>query len=554
MAAKNTTIEMSEGESKVAWRCGDLPPHLRAFRQQAMWRDVSLGSIARDRAMTNPEATVFVETSQLLGDIVSDAEAMAIGLMELGLRAGDVVSFQLPNWHECAVINLAASMVGIVVNPIVPIYRDAEVIQMLSDCGSRALFLAPEFRNFDYRAMMVRLRKTLPKLDHLVFVRDDASNGYESLIEAGRGRALNTPTPDPNAVKLLLYTSGTSGRPKAVLHSQNSCTRFIEACAKHWSVQAGDTFLMPSPVTHITGYAFGLEMPFLIRSQTLLMDTWDARRAVALIENYKVVGTVSATPFLQELVDAARAAGSTLPSLRIFGCGGASVPASLIEDVNRTLNGNPSFRVFGCSELPMITLGWPGPNREELAATTDGEIIDYEVRIVGPDGLSVPAGEEGEILARGPSMFLGYADPAQNAEAITSEGFFRTGDLGVVTAAKALIITGRKKDLIIRGGENISAKEIEDVLHRSPDIAEAAVVSMPHPRLGEGVCAFIVPVPGRNPNGAAIAAFIAGQGLARQKIPEHIELVDTLPKTASGKVRKDVLRTLIHELLVSRET
>ncbi len=539
-------------DSAWSWQDGDLPPHMQAFRSTGVWRDRPLGDIARDRAMSFPDATVLVGPTgkKLLESVVADAEALAIGLFDLGLRPNDVISFQLPNWDECVVINLAAAMAGLVINPIVPIYRDEEVTQMLLGCGSKALFLTPNFRGYDYTAMMERISGKLPELTHQIIVRGDGAVSYDILIAAGRGRTPNMSAVDPDRVKLLLYTSGTTGRPKAVLHNHNSMARFIDASTRNWSVAPGEGILMPSPVTHITGYSFGLEMPFLSGSQTLLMDVWNAELAVSLIDSHRVVGMITATPFLQELVQAAHLAETRLPSLRFFGCGGAAVPPELIFKANRQFEQHPAFRVFGCSELPIITQGWLGVENAQLAASTDGEIVDYDVKVVDVNGNTLPFGDEGEILARGPSMFLGYKDPADNNEAITSDGYFRTGDLGIITSENALLITGRKKDIIIRGGENISAKEIEDVLHLNPDVAEVAIVSMPHPRLGEGVCAFIVPREGHNPSISDVSAFVAGQGLSRQKIPEHLVIVEALPKTASGKIRKDVLRAQIREIIL----
>ena len=222
------------------------------------------------------------------------------------------------------------------------------------------------------------------------------------------------------------------------------------------------------------------------------------------------------------------------------------MPPAIVRGANDWFGHPVAFRVFGASEVPLVTLGFP--HDAERAATTDGAVIDYEVRVLDKAGQSLPPGQEGEILARGPAMFMGYADEAQTREAIDADGFFRTGDIGILSEAGALCITGRKKDLIIRGGENISAREIEDVLCRHPAIAEAAVVAMPHARLGEGICAFLV-VPGEVPEFAEVAAFVAASGLAPQKRPERVEVIDSLPRTASGKVRKDVLRAMIADTM-----
>jgi acyl-CoA synthetase (AMP-forming)/AMP-acid ligase II len=228
--------------------------------------------------------------------------------------------------------------------------------------------------------------------------------------------------------------------------------------------------------------------------------------------------------------------------MRFFACGGASVSPELIRQANDTFANPCAFRVYGSSEVPLVTLGYPNAEHAELAATTDGQTVDYEIRIAGEDGTELLPGLPGEILARGPAMFMGYTDPLQTKEAITEDGFFRTGDLGFIGADASLTVTGRKKDLINRGGEKISPKEIEDALHLHPGIAEAAVVSMPHPRLGEGICAFIIPRPECQIDLKTVSAHICGLGLARQKCPERIILVSRLPKTPSGKVRKDVLR------------
>jgi acyl-CoA synthetase (AMP-forming)/AMP-acid ligase II len=354
-------------------------------------------------------------------------------------------------------------------------------------------------------------------------------------------------------VKLILYTSGTTGKPKGVLHSHNTLGRVSMRSFDHWGIKAGDALLMPSPVTHISGYSNGLEQVFLGGTRSVLMESWDAAEALALIERHDVVGTVAATPFLKELADVAVAQGRSLPSFRLFACGGAAVPADLVRDANRAFAHPCAFRVYGSSETPLVTVGFPADTQPELAAATDGAVIDYDVRFLDDEGRDVASGQEGEIVVRGPSMFMGYADAAQTAESLTDDGYFRTGDIGMMTAHGAIVITGRKKDLIIRGGENISAKEIEDVLSSHPHVQEAAVVSMPHVRLGEGICAFVIIRGPLTPGFAELVAFVSASGLAKQKCPERIEYVADLPRTASGKVRKDVLRAEIRAM-VARES
>ena len=523
-----------------------LPRHLARYAGRGLWSDTTNGRRAYGWAEAEPDTVVFLgdPARPTYASLLTDAEALARALIDLGLTPGDVVSFQVPNWSEAAVINLAACLGGFVVAPIVPIYRDAEVTQMLADSMARVFFVAERFRTVDFAAMVTRIRPQLPALDHVIYVRPAAEHdSLAALVDHGRRLTHALPTVDPDAIKLLLYTSGTTGRPKAVLHSHNTLDRVAQFGFRHSGLGAGEVTLMPSPVTHISGFAAGLEKPFAAGSRTVLMETWNAAEAVELIDRFQVSSTVAATPFLHELCDAAAASGRTLPSFRRFACGGAAVPADLVRSANGRLAHPCAFRVYGSSEVPLATQGCLPEDDPELAATTDGKPLDYDLQIVDDAGTAVAAGHDGEILARGPAMFLGYLDPAQTAEAITDDGFFRTGDIGHLTADGALVITGRKKDLIIRGGENISAKEIEDVLTAHAAIREAAVVAMPHPRLGEGVCAFLVPAGAARPDLPAIAAIVAAAGLARQKCPERIAYVTDLPRTASGKVRKDVLRT-----------
>ena len=524
------------------WSWLQTPPAHHAKHAREDWREATLPELARKRAQAEPDGVALVDGKRSLtwSQWVEKAELLASGMQGRGLRAGDVVAFPLPNWHEAAVVNLAAAMAGLVINPIVPIYRDAEVRQMLGDCGAKALFTCEEFRRFDFAEMADRIAPDLPALDHVFVVRGAQRDDYGALLEEGAARTFEPPTLDAQAVKLVLYTSGTTGRPKGVLHAQASLDFVLRRSAQHWGIEEGDAILMPSPVTHISGYCNGLEMPLVAGTKTILMEAWNAEEALALIEEHSVCGTVAATPFLVELAKAARAAGKRLPSMRFFACGGAAVPPDLIPSANAAFENLRAFRVFGASEVPLVTYGWP--DDERLAATTDGEVVDYEVRVVDDDDNDVPPGSEGEILARGAAMMLGYADEEQSAAALTADGYFRTGDLGTVDANGALTITGRKKDLIIRGGENISAAEIEDVLRTHAAVDDAAVVAMPHERLGEGVCAYLVLSDEDRPSPAELNAHVQDSGLAKQKTPERYEFVSEFPRTASGKVRKDQLR------------
>lgn len=522
------------------------------YRHAGVWLDKTVAELAAEVAEREPDRVthVFEGTACRIGDLLREAQALAAGLESRGLVRGDVVAFQLPNWREALVIDLAAALLGLVVAPIVPIYRDAEVAHMLADSGARAAFFPGSYRGFDHAAMMERLGPALPALRLCCSVRSAAHgfDSYETLVgeqTAWRG----APRVDPNAVKLLLYTSGTTGRPKAVLHSHNTGPVTLRKAFEHWGQRPGDSVLMASPVTHITGFSYGMELPLVCGTRTVFMERWDAAEAVALIEREQVAASMGATPFLHELLTEAARQGRRLPSLRLFACGGAEVPQALIRRCADVLENCRAFRVYGSSEAPLVTLGFVREGTLDLAAGTDGEVVHYEVRIVDDQGQALPVGQDGEICVRGPAMALGYADAAQCAQSFDADGFFATGDLGHLTPDRAIVVTGRKKDLINRGGEKISAKEIEDILHRHPAVAEAAVVAMPHERLGETVCAYVVTRSGQGLDFAQVQECMAVSGVARQKHPERLVLIDSMPRTASGKVQKERLRQDIRERL-----
>jgi acyl-CoA synthetase (AMP-forming)/AMP-acid ligase II len=523
-----------------SWQVRD-EPKAASYIASGAWRGSTIADDARILADRSGDDPVFLGEPEpiTVSSLLADATALAASLHRLGIRPGEAISFMIPNWPEAAVINLAAALMGYVVNPIVPIYRDAETGYILRDCRSRAIFIPATFRRFDYPTMIARLLPDLPDLDHVIIVRGEGEDvlAYADLLTAGRATPLDPPNVDPAGVKMVMYTSGTTGSPKGVLHSHDTLARAVAASSDYWGIEPGDVVLMPSPVTHVSGYSNGLERPFLGGTRTILMESWNAESAVDLIDRHGGTMTVAATPFLQELVDAARHRGSRLESFRVFACGGAPVPPDLIRRANAAFAHPCAFRVYGSSEAPFVSLGYIGD--AGLAALSDGRIVDYEVRIVDAEGCDT---DEGEILVRGPALFRGYSDPEQTRESFTSDGYFKTGDVGRRGIDDTLTITDRIKDIIIRGGENISAKEIEDALHRHDDVAEAAVVAAPHERLGEGIFAYLVVHSGAAPTPAALCTFLEQSGLARQKLPEGFAIVDSLPRTASGKIRKDQLR------------
>lgn len=520
----------------------------RAARAQGDWLDCTVAEAARDAAGRAPERVLLVDGDREVtaAEIWEQARILAGWFREEGLIAGDVVSFQLPNWWEAAVVNIAAAALGLVANPIVPINRDTEVLHMLDAAGSRVMFVPGRFRSFDYAQMMARLEPKLRRPPLIVTVREQVA-GRLSLADI-----LERATPiadvaavDPDAVKLLMYTSGTTGTPKGVLHSHNTINADAVKMRAALALTPDDRTFSPSPVTHVSGYLWALNMPFVGDVPAVMIDVWEPVQALDLMRRHHCTFSVGATPFLRELLAVAQQEGERLPALRNYMCGGASVPPSLIYAAAEQFPNCIPWRTFGATEAPTMTCGPASRSRIEDAAETDGRLHGAEVKIVDLDtGVPVADGSEGEILVREPSMALGYASWTDTLEAYDPDGYFRMGDIGRLLAGGLLVCTGRKKDLIIRAGENISAKEIEDVLTLSPAIQEVAVVSMPSARTGEAICAFVIPAKGAQLDLADLAELIAGAGLARQKTPEHLELMDDLPRTASGKVKKDVLRDM----------
>ncbi|BCN40872.1 cyclohexanecarboxylate-CoA ligase [Alicycliphilus denitrificans] len=518
-----------------------------AYRASGAWMGRTTADFAEQRARQTPQQIAVVEGGRRLtyAFLLDEARRIAAGLRDLGLRPGDVISFQLPNWWESVVVNLAASLGGWAVNPIVPIYRDAEVGFILADCGAKVIFVPEQFRSIDYVDMLRRIAVDGTARPLIVTVRGQEESPdalrYETLGRASATWEGHAATPD--SLKLVLYTSGTTGRPKGVLHSYNTLMSELRAITEFWNVGEQDVVIMPSPVTHITGYSYALEYVFFAGIKVVLMDRWDAAQAVALIQAEQASLTVGATPFLAELTAAVEKSGARLPSFRLFASGGAPVPPNLVLRASRAMPGCLVCRVYGSSESPTVTLGINDAADQDRAAITDGKVCNNEVCIADPvTGESLPAGVEGEILVRGPEVMLCYSREEDTRDAFDADGFFRTGDLGTLSQDGFITVTGRKKDLIIRGGENLSPKEVEDLLHAHPDVLEAAVVAMPHARLGETPCAYVVLKPGCGMDLAQMSSYLDSKRLARQKFPEQLFVVDAMPKTASGKVLKHVLR------------
>jgi cyclohexanecarboxylate-CoA ligase len=427
--------------------------------------------------------------------------AVATALATEGVGPGDVVSSQLPNGLEAVALCLANDRLGCVHHPILATAGPRDVRAARADAGTARFVDDPD--------------------DPLLRRRPGAT-------------AVPGPSPapaDPEAPRFLLHTSGSTAEPKGVLHADRTLGAECAAQAAYHRLGADEVFVMPSPVAHTSGLLYGILLPIALGATAVLQDRWDPDRFLALVEAERGTFSGGATPFLQGLVDHPDRERFDLSSLRVFPCGGATVPPDLIRRARRL--GIRAGRGYGSTEFPSITSGaGPGVPDDEAAETEGRPIGANEVRIV-----------DGEIQARGPELFLGYRDARHDADAFTTDGWFRTGDLGQLDAGGRLILTGRATDVVIRLGENISAREVEDLLREHPGVADVAVVALPDARTGERACACVVPTAGSGaPSLADLTGFLRDRELSTRKLPEQVEVFDALPRSASGKVDKRALR------------
>ncbi|MHA6793439.1 AMP-binding protein [Pseudonocardia bannensis] len=518
------------------------------------WRDHLIDADLAEHARRDPGRLAVVDRQRSLtyGELDALVEATARALRARGIGRGDVVAWQLPNWVEAFAVHHGALRLGAVSNPIIPIYRHREVGFILRQSRASIVVVPGVFRGFDHPAMISELRGELPDLRDVVVVAGQAGPGelrFDAFVAEAPDGALPAVERDPNDVVLLLYTSGTTSDPKGALHTHNTLDYENRSIVDLFGLTGRDVVFMPSPVAHITGVLYGLHLPFLLGSTVVLQDIWEPGRALTLLERHRGSFVVGATPFLHGLTHHPDRASHDLSALRVFGCGGADVPPELIRRAEREL-GCLATRVYGSTEFPTLSSG-NADDPLDKRATTDGRPIKTaQARVVDEEGTPVPAGTGGELLVRGPDLFVGYLDPTLNDAAFDAEGWFHTGDLAVLDAAGYVTITGRRKDIIVRGGENISAKEIEDLLFTHPGVADVAVVGMPDPVMVERICAYVVPADG--PVALEdLVEFLRGHRIANQKLPERLETVDALPRTASGKIQKFKLREDIRARLAT---
>jgi cyclohexanecarboxylate-CoA ligase len=381
----------------------------------------------------------------------------------------------------------------------------------------------------------------------VVIVGGQEANSFEALLsgpawekETDAQEILMRSSPGPDDVTQLIYTSGTTGEPTGVMHSANTVMANIIPYAQRLKLDKNDVVLMASPMAHQTGFMYGLMMPIMLRARAVLQDIWEPTKAVEVIRDEKVSFTMASTPFLTDLTKNVTDSGNSVPTLKTFLCAGAPIPGPLVEQARKAL-GTKIVSAWGMTENGAVTL-IELDDDDERAFTTDGlPLPGVDLKVVDIDDKVALPGESGKLYVRSCSNFGGYLQ-RPNWNNTDSEGWFDTGDLAKMDSQGYIRITGRSKDVIIRGGENIPVVEIESLLYRHPSIAMVAIVAYPDERLGERACAVVVPKPEHSIDLETISNYLKAQKIAIQYIPERLEVLPAMPTTPSGKIQKFKLR------------
>ena len=537
-----------------------LPPRRAASIAGGYWHDRTINDELDACVAACPDKLALTSVRLDSGEVrrftyrelATLADRIAVGLSRLGVGRNDVVAMQLPNWWQFSLLYLACSRLGAVLNPLMPIFRERELGFMLRHGEAKILVVPRQFRNFDHEGMARSLQSQLPSLTRVVVVDGGGADDFDTLLTKPEWeKAPDAPgilaasRPGPDDITQLIYTSGTTGEPKGVMHSANTLMANIIPYAARLKLGNDDIVLMASPLAHQTGFMYGLMMPIMLRASVVLQDVWDPAKATELIRQEGVTFTMASTPFLADLTRVVSETGKGVPSLKTFLCAGAPIPGPLVEQARATL-GAKIVSAWGMTENGAVTL-IKLDDDDILAFTTDGcALPGAEVRVIDAEGKTVPPGEIGRLVVRSCSNFGGYLKRPQ-WNGTDAEGWFDTGDLARIDAAGYIRISGRSKDVIIRGGENIPVVEIEALLYKHPAVAQVAIVAYPDGRLGERACAVIVPKAGQTIDFAAMTEFLKLQKLAVQYIPERLVVCDAMPATPSGKIQKFRLREMLQE-------
>ena len=530
-----------------------------AYRQQGLWGDASLADYWQQTARAMPDKIAVVDNhgaSYTYSALDHAASCLANWMLAKGIESGDRIAFQLPGWCEFTVIYLACLKIGAVSVPLLPSWREAELVWVLNKCQAKMFFAPTLFKQTRPVDLILPLQNQLPQLQQIVGV--DKLAPATSSLSLSQILADNTPlttaiTVHGDELAAVLFTSGTEGLPKGVMLTHNNILASERAYCARLNLTWQDVFMMPAPLGHATGFLHGVTAPFLIGARSVLLDIFTPDACLALLEQQRCTCMLGATPFVYDLLNLLEKQPADLSALRFFLCGGTTIPKKVARECQQ--RGIKLLSVYGSTESsPHAVVNLDDPLSRFMH--TDGyAAAGVEIKVVDNARKTLPPGCEGEEASRGPNVFMGYFDePELTARALDEEGWYYSGDLCRMDEAGYIKITGRKKDIIVRGGENISSREVEDILLQHPKIHDACVVAMPDERLGERSCAYVVlKAPHHSLSLEDVVAFFSRKRVAKYKYPEHIVVIEKLPRTASGKIqkfllRKDIMRRLTQDV------
>ncbi|MEK8687647.1 medium-chain fatty-acid--CoA ligase [Escherichia coli] len=530
-----------------------------AYRQQGLWGDASLADYWQQTARAMPDKIAVVDNhgaSYNYSALDHAASCLANWMLAKGIESGDRIAFQLPGWCEFTVIYLACLKIGAVSVPLLPSWREAELVWVLNKCQAKMFFAPTLFKQTRPVDLILPLQNQLPQLQQIVGV--DKLAPATSSLSLSQIIADNTPlttaiTTHGDELAAVLFTSETEGLPKGVMLTHNNILASERAYCARLNLTWQDVFMMPAPLGHATGFLHGVTAPFLIGARSVLLDIFTPDACLALLEQQRCTCMLGATPFVYDLLNVLEKQPADLSALRFFLCGGTTIPKKVARECQQL--GIKLLSVYGSTESsPHAVVNLDDPLSRFMH--TDGyAAAGVEIKVVDDARKTLPPGCEGEEASRGPNVFMGYFDePELTARALDEEGWYYSGDLCRMDEAGYIKITGRKKDIIVRGGENISSREVEDILLQHPKIHDACVVAMPDERLGERSCAYVVlKAPHHSLSLEEVVAFFSRKRVAKYKYPEHIVVIEKLPRTASGKIqkfllRKDIMRRLTQDV------
>ncbi|EHK8750512.1 medium-chain fatty-acid--CoA ligase [Shigella flexneri] len=530
-----------------------------AYRQQGLWGDASLADYWQQTARAMPDKIAVVDNhgaSYTYSALDHAASCLANWMLAKGIESGDRIAFQLPGWCEFTVIYLACLKIGAVSVPLLPSWREAELVWVLNKCQAKMFFAPTLFKQTRPVDLILPLQNQLPQLQQIVGV--DKLAPATSSLSLSQIIADNIPlttaiTTHGDELAAVLCTSGTEGLPKGVMLTHNNILASERAYCARLNLTWLDVFMMPAPLGHATGFLHGVTAPFLIGARSVLLDIFTPDACLALLEQQRCTCMLGATPFVYDLLNLLEKQPADLSALRFFLCGGTTIPKKVARECQQ--RSIKLLSVYGSTESSPHAVVNLDNSLSRFMHTDGYAAAGVEIKVVDDARKTLPPGCEGEEASRGPNVFMGYFDePELTARALDEEGWYYSGDLCRMDEAGYIKITGRKKDIIVRGGENISSREVEDILLQHPKIHDACVVAMPDERLGERSCAYVVlKAPHHSLSLEEMAAFFSRKRVAKYKYPEHIVVIEKLPRTASDKIqkfllRKDIIRRLTQDV------